>query len=199
MQPIWMTIEPRPSEVRLLVTEPGLGPSLKARLPQPAAHSRGLVLLLEALSVWYRYLENKRPTPKGDDIQRGSYLGPSFSNKTVEVFLEENNKILKPILESYINKYKDERNKFQKLVEETKAQILTREEELEELRTELDKLEDRTYYQSRDQAQKAMLDLNSKHHSEEIELAGMHAKLEAIKEHRTRVSKIVEGRASNEF
>ena len=54
MQPIWMTIEPRPSEVRLLVTEPGLGPSLKARLPQPAAHSRGLVLLLEALSVWYR-------------------------------------------------------------------------------------------------------------------------------------------------
>jgi len=43
-----------------------------------------------ALSVWHRYLKNKRPTPNGDNIQRGSYLGPSFSNKTVEVFLEEN-------------------------------------------------------------------------------------------------------------
>jgi hypothetical protein len=54
MQPIWMTIEPAGSEVRLLVTEPGAGPSLKARLPLPPVHSRALVLLLEAVSAWYR-------------------------------------------------------------------------------------------------------------------------------------------------
>ena len=54
MQPIWMSIEPRPSDVRLVLTEPGAGPSLKAILPPPAAHSRALVLLLEALSAWYR-------------------------------------------------------------------------------------------------------------------------------------------------
>lgn len=53
MLPIWMTIEPRPTEVRLVVTEPGAGPSLKARLPLPAPRSRALVLLLEALSGWY--------------------------------------------------------------------------------------------------------------------------------------------------
>jgi hypothetical protein len=54
MQPIWMTIEPRPTEVRLLVTEPGAGPSLKAQLPLPPPDSRALVLLLEAVSAWYR-------------------------------------------------------------------------------------------------------------------------------------------------
>ena len=54
MQPIWMTIEPGPTEVRLLLTEPGEGPSLEARLPSPPPHSRALVLLLEALSAWYR-------------------------------------------------------------------------------------------------------------------------------------------------
>jgi hypothetical protein len=53
MQPIWMTIEPRSTDVRLMLTEPSRGPSLKAQLPLPAPHSRALVLLLEALSCWY--------------------------------------------------------------------------------------------------------------------------------------------------
>jgi hypothetical protein len=53
MQPIWMTIEPCPSEVRLLLTEPGAGPALKARLPLPAPRSRAPLLLLEAFSAWY--------------------------------------------------------------------------------------------------------------------------------------------------
>jgi hypothetical protein len=53
MSPLWITIEPTPSEVRLLLTEPGSGPALKARLPLPA-HARAVPLLLEALSVWYR-------------------------------------------------------------------------------------------------------------------------------------------------
>jgi hypothetical protein len=54
MHPIWMTIEPGPTEVRLMLTEPGAGPSLKARLPSPPPHSRALVLLLEAISAWYQ-------------------------------------------------------------------------------------------------------------------------------------------------
>jgi hypothetical protein len=53
MQPLWMTIEPCATEVRLMLTEPGVGPSLKARLPLPAPHSRALLLLMEAVSVWY--------------------------------------------------------------------------------------------------------------------------------------------------
>jgi len=52
MQPLWITIEPSPSEVRLLLTEPGVGPALKARLPLPA-HARAAPLLLESLSAWY--------------------------------------------------------------------------------------------------------------------------------------------------
>jgi len=52
--PLWMTIEPRVSEVRLLLTEPCAGPALKASLPLPQAQSRALPLLLEALSAWYQ-------------------------------------------------------------------------------------------------------------------------------------------------
>ena len=41
-----------------------------------------------ALSVWHRYLGNDRPMANGRDRQQGSYLGPSFSNRTVKEFLE---------------------------------------------------------------------------------------------------------------
>jgi hypothetical protein len=53
MSPLWITIEPTTSEVRLVLTEPGLGPRLKARLPLPA-QARAVPALLEALSVWCR-------------------------------------------------------------------------------------------------------------------------------------------------
>lgn len=53
MPPLWITIEPTPSEVRLVLTEPGVGPRLKARLPLPA-QARAVPMLLEALSVWCR-------------------------------------------------------------------------------------------------------------------------------------------------
>ncbi|MBK7399695.1 MAG: hypothetical protein IPJ34_26440 [Myxococcales bacterium] len=52
MSPIWITIEPTPQEVRLLLTEPSSGPTLKARLPLPSA-GRAVPLLLEALSLWH--------------------------------------------------------------------------------------------------------------------------------------------------
>jgi hypothetical protein len=52
MLPLWITIEPSPSEVRLILTEPGSGPALKARLPLPT-QARAVPLLLESLSTWY--------------------------------------------------------------------------------------------------------------------------------------------------
>jgi len=55
---------------------------------QPAAGDAGGALGA-ALSVWHRYLGNNRPNPQGNDRQHGSYLGPSFSNKAVEAFLEK--------------------------------------------------------------------------------------------------------------
>jgi carbamoyltransferase len=54
---------------------------------QPAAGDAGGALGA-ALSVWYRYLGNNRGDPKGDDSQKGSYLGPSFVNGVVKSFLE---------------------------------------------------------------------------------------------------------------
>jgi hypothetical protein len=53
MFPLWMTIEPQPHEVRLVLTEPSLGPSLKAHLPLPS-EARAVPMLLEALCLWYR-------------------------------------------------------------------------------------------------------------------------------------------------
>ena len=54
---------------------------------QPAAGDAGGALGA-ALSVWHRYLGNDRANPKGSDSQRGSYLGPSFSDEEVKAFLE---------------------------------------------------------------------------------------------------------------
>lgn len=54
---------------------------------QPAAGDAGGALGA-ALCVWHRYLENKRLNPKGQDSQRGSYLGPSYSNGVVKLFLD---------------------------------------------------------------------------------------------------------------
>jgi len=56
---------------------------------QPAAGDAG-GSLGAALSVWYRYLNNERTIRAGQDSQMGSYLGPSFSNDAVEMFLERN-------------------------------------------------------------------------------------------------------------
>jgi len=54
---------------------------------QPAAGDAGGALGA-ALSVWHRYLGNDRADPNGSDSQRGSYLGPSFSDEEVKAFLE---------------------------------------------------------------------------------------------------------------
>jgi len=120
-----------------------------------------------------------------DDVKK---MAEAFA----EVFLRQNNETLKPFLDGYLNKYHDKLRQYQKLVTETKAQIPKKEKELEELQTELDKLKERGYYQSEDQAQKAILELNAMLHTENIELAGMKAKRQAIEMHRARVSQRIE-------
>lgn len=55
---------------------------------QPAAGDAGGALGA-ALSVWHRYLGNAREAPPtGNDRQKGSYLGPSFSNEEVKQYLK---------------------------------------------------------------------------------------------------------------
>lgn len=51
--PLWMSIEPVGPEVRLMLSAPGEGTVLKARLPCPPASDRAVPSLLEALSCWY--------------------------------------------------------------------------------------------------------------------------------------------------
>jgi carbamoyltransferase len=55
---------------------------------QPAAGDAGGALGA-ALCAWYRYLGNERKDPKGTDQQRGSFLGPAFSNTVIKKFLEK--------------------------------------------------------------------------------------------------------------
>jgi hypothetical protein len=50
---LWLSIEPRSTETRLLLSVAGSGPSLKARLPTRPAHPHALVRLMEALACWY--------------------------------------------------------------------------------------------------------------------------------------------------
>ena len=70
MQPIWMTIEPHGSEVRLLVSEPRLGLSLKARLPLPPPSSRALLRMLEAVSAWYSRPSHAVLDADAEDVRR---------------------------------------------------------------------------------------------------------------------------------
>ena len=56
---------------------------------QPAAGDAGGALGA-ALSVWHRYLGNQRANPNGVDRQKGSYLGPAYTNQEVKAILETN-------------------------------------------------------------------------------------------------------------
>lgn len=67
--PLWMSIEPRTTEVRLLLSEPSLGTVLKAKL-RPPEHTRALPLLLEALSAWYRLPLHAVLDAEGEDVRR---------------------------------------------------------------------------------------------------------------------------------
>ena len=57
---------------------------------QPAAGDAGGALGA-ALAVWYDYLNNERTADNKMDKQKGSYLGPEFSNDYILDFLQKNN------------------------------------------------------------------------------------------------------------
>lgn len=57
---------------------------------QPAAGDAGSALGA-ALFVWYQYLGNSRNVDGKRDLQKGSYLGPSYSNDYILSFLKKNN------------------------------------------------------------------------------------------------------------
>ena len=57
---------------------------------QPAAGDAGGALGT-ALFIWYQYLNNPRSVDGQQDLQDGSYLGPSYSDEEVEVFLKSKN------------------------------------------------------------------------------------------------------------
>lgn len=57
---------------------------------QPAAGDAGGALGA-ALSVWYRYLGNKRDVSQNKSCQKGSYLGPAYSENEIREYLDTNN------------------------------------------------------------------------------------------------------------
>ena len=56
---------------------------------QPAAGDSGGALGA-ALFTWYQYLDNPRIADGKNDFQKGSYLGPEFSDKYIRQFLTDN-------------------------------------------------------------------------------------------------------------
>jgi hypothetical protein len=52
-QPLWLSIEPSPTEARLSLNEPGRGTVLRARLPLCPSQPRALATFLESLVAWY--------------------------------------------------------------------------------------------------------------------------------------------------
>lgn len=52
--PLWLVIEPRPQETRLLLSAAPTGTALKARLPRLPHHPRAVAMFLEALSAWWK-------------------------------------------------------------------------------------------------------------------------------------------------
>lgn len=56
---------------------------------QPAAGDAGGALGA-ALFTWYQYLDNERKTFANIDFQKGSYLGPEFSNEYIKEYLDKN-------------------------------------------------------------------------------------------------------------
>jgi hypothetical protein len=53
MSSLWISIEPRAAETRLMLTQAPAGTALRARLPALPAQPCGLTLLLQGLAAWY--------------------------------------------------------------------------------------------------------------------------------------------------
>ncbi|MBU1062351.1 MAG: hypothetical protein KJ952_06520, partial [Candidatus Omnitrophica bacterium] len=57
---------------------------------QPAAGDAGSAIGA-ALRIWYKYLGNRRSAVDFKDMQKGSYLGPGYSDDYIEDYLKKNN------------------------------------------------------------------------------------------------------------
>lgn len=66
---------------------------------QPAAGDAGGAIGC-TLFTWYQYLENQRQTDNKADFMKGSYLGPEFSNGTIESFLKKNGYPYQPLTDT---------------------------------------------------------------------------------------------------
>jgi len=75
---------------------------------QPSAGDAGGALGA-ALRIWYKYLGNKRSADNVHDSQKGSYLGPEYSDGYIENYLKTNNipytKFAKESLLQTVSKY----------------------------------------------------------------------------------------------
>ncbi|CAN5605866.1 hypothetical protein BH09MYX1_BH09MYX1_52500 [soil metagenome] len=58
---IFMAIEPRSTETRLMLAASASPSALRARLPTTPAHSRALIALLEATSLWFGWTSSMQP------------------------------------------------------------------------------------------------------------------------------------------
>lgn len=68
--PLWMSIEPRGVETRLMLSVPGMRPVLRARLPSSPSHPRALITLLESLTLWYGSSLTAALDADAEDVRR---------------------------------------------------------------------------------------------------------------------------------
>jgi len=115
----------------------------------------------------------------------------------IEVFLKENNAALKPQLDEFLGKFHDKRAQYRQDIEDIRQKTPTKEQEFKDLRAKFSDLKKARWYQSSDQAQKAMLELNTILNTESIELAGLLAKRKAIERHRSVVEQKITNQTSS--
>ncbi len=63
---------------------------------QPAAGDAGGAVGC-ALLTWYQYLDNHRKADNKTDSMKGAYLGPEFTNSSIELFLKKNKYSFQPL------------------------------------------------------------------------------------------------------
>ena len=115
----------------------------------------------------------------------------------VEVWLRENNAALKPLLDEYLGKFQNRRKELQREIANAQQKIPEKEQQLKDLRAQLAELKKKHYYQSPEQAQKAIEELNTMLNTERIELVGLLARRKAIEMHRRDVEQKIRSRASS--
>ena len=111
----------------------------------------------------------------------------------IQVLLRENNAAIKPLLDDYLGQFHKQKDKYQLEIAGLQTLIPEKEQQLKELKDKYTEVKNERWYQSTDQAENAILQLNAIHNTERIELAGLLAKRKAIEKHR----EIVEMRMRN--